>query len=96
VVTPVHVSKYDRRAAAVAGGLKYGLHIWMAWKAAIGAVHSGVGVPTPVTLAMQRKTEQGSPTWARAGVLKPRPKAAASAKVAETVRSFMMNLPGSG
>ncbi|MGN3936886.1 hypothetical protein ABVB18_16050 [Xanthomonas citri pv. mangiferaeindicae] len=42
-------------------------------------------------LAMQRKTEQGSPAWARAGALKPRFKAAASTKVVAMLRSFMMN-----
>ena len=63
----------------------------MAWKVAIGAAHSGDGVPKPDMLDMQRKTEQGSGAWARAGALRPRPKAAASAKVAAVVRGFMMN-----
>ncbi|WP_161961121.1 hypothetical protein [Xanthomonas arboricola] len=63
----------------------------MEWKVAIGAAHSGVGAPKPDTLAMQRKTEQGSPAWARAGALKPRLKAAANAKVVAMLRSFMMN-----
>ncbi|KTB95148.1 hypothetical protein AO073_14920 [Pseudomonas syringae ICMP 11293] len=86
----------------MAGGLNAGLHTWMVWKTAIGAAHWGLGVPKPDTLAMQRKTEQGSGAWARAGALRPRPKAAASAKVAEMAemaemaRSFMMNLPGIG
>lgn len=83
--------RYVRRAAAVAGGLKAGLHTWMAWKTPMGAAHWGVGAPKPDTLAMQRKTEQGSGAWARAGELRPRPKAAASAKLAPMVRSFMMN-----
>ena len=63
----------------------------MAWKVAIGAAHSGDGVPKPVMLDMQRKTEQGSGAWARAGALRPRPKAAASANVVAMVRSFMMD-----
>ncbi|AHG43574.1 hypothetical protein N018_12285 [Pseudomonas syringae CC1557] len=75
----------------MAGGLNCGLHTWIAWKTAIGAEHSGVGVPEPDTLAMQRKTVQGSGAWARAVALRPRPKVAASAIVAEIVRSFMVN-----
>ncbi|WP_181126583.1 hypothetical protein [Xanthomonas arboricola] len=64
----------------------------MEWKTAIGAAQAGPpGLLGAVMLAMQRKTEQGSPAWARAGALKPRLKAAANAKVVTMLRSFMMN-----
>lgn len=91
-VAPGQAIRYVLRAAAVAGGLKAGLQIWMLWKTAIGAAQPGLGAPKPDMLAMQRKTVQGSGACARAGALRARPKAAVSAKVAEMVRSFMMNI----